>query len=492
MPAPSEAHTEAYNRCEVIGSPNYMAVEMLRNQPYDAPLVDWWSLGVILFEMLVGGPPFYGSVESEVFQNVIDYQTLLGDLAEVLEIADPVSAAVSKAAWSLVTSILREPDERSGFQEIMNSEFMNRCEMPTSGEKWRTFRETASPPFKPQLLGPFDCSYFPGAETVATNSVALGNWRPEMGMSIPQSPMLGTSDSFDGHSYLPRDPTQPPPLPLTHTHGVSSNNSRSSLSNSNSLSRTSSLGVPWCGDDGHDDDSHALMASFNRPVQQNRWSGSYSSAIFSSMSDESQHLYNRHSASSNDSMLYAVSSESDMKRAHRRSKMDCRTFSLSSCSIDAPVLQQADMELLGSNANYSQRALRVRRRHSLQRGSFAGESPSLRYSASELSVRGHSPRSLSSSSRSPLASPRRRDSLRVDNQSRAEEIVMQMLPPRETTAQDFEYIDNLFVEFDTRYGIAAHDLFACLLRRFISSPRNPKGIRTRVCVVIDHWRTCRP
>jgi serine/threonine protein kinase len=51
----------------IVGSPDYMSPEVLRQEGYGEE-VDWWSLGIIFFEVLLGGCPFAGDTPEEVFQ----------------------------------------------------------------------------------------------------------------------------------------------------------------------------------------------------------------------------------------------------------------------------------------------------------------------------------------------------------------------------------------------------------------------------------------
>jgi len=44
----------------VVGTPEYLSPEMFGGQGHDKN-VDWWSLGIILYEMLIGVTPFYSS-----------------------------------------------------------------------------------------------------------------------------------------------------------------------------------------------------------------------------------------------------------------------------------------------------------------------------------------------------------------------------------------------------------------------------------------------
>ncbi len=52
------------------GTPSYMAPEIVNRKEYYGPPVDMWSLGVLLYTMLCGNPPFRGMSDRELFRNI--------------------------------------------------------------------------------------------------------------------------------------------------------------------------------------------------------------------------------------------------------------------------------------------------------------------------------------------------------------------------------------------------------------------------------------
>jgi serine/threonine protein kinase len=55
----------------VLGTPDYLAPELLRKKPH-GPAVDWWSLGICLYEFLLGGPPFNDETPDKIFNNILE------------------------------------------------------------------------------------------------------------------------------------------------------------------------------------------------------------------------------------------------------------------------------------------------------------------------------------------------------------------------------------------------------------------------------------
>jgi len=149
---PHHLRRQSYNqrRCRqlaysTVGTPDYIAPEVFGQQGYNES-VDWWSVGVILFEMLVGYPPFYSEDPSVTCQKIMHWK-------KTLHI--PAEAGLSAEAADLIRKLIRDQSERlgsSGVADIMTHPFF-------AGISWETLRNSR-PPYVPEVRGETDTSHF--------------------------------------------------------------------------------------------------------------------------------------------------------------------------------------------------------------------------------------------------------------------------------------------------------------------------------------------
>uniref|UniRef100_A0A8C7W1Q7 non-specific serine/threonine protein kinase n=1 Tax=Oncorhynchus mykiss TaxID=8022 RepID=A0A8C7W1Q7_ONCMY len=140
-----EKDTREFLDKQVCGTPEYIAPEVILRQGYGKP-VDWWAMGVILYEFLVGCAPFFGDTPEELFGQVISDEIIWPEEEE----------ALPNDAQDLISKLLRQnPLERLGTGsafEVKQHRFFYNLD-------WNTLlRQKAE--FIPQLESEDDTSYF--------------------------------------------------------------------------------------------------------------------------------------------------------------------------------------------------------------------------------------------------------------------------------------------------------------------------------------------
>ncbi|KAK7864681.1 hypothetical protein R5R35_010944 [Gryllus longicercus] len=133
------------------GTPDYMAPEIIKGLKYNQ-CVDWWSFGVLVFEMLVGVSPFTGCDEDELFWSICNEQP-------------QYPRFLSREAHSLLTSLLeKDASKRLGTQGSPKGDVPDHVFF-RSVDWGELERRELEPPFRPRVKHPLDVQYFDKAFT---------------------------------------------------------------------------------------------------------------------------------------------------------------------------------------------------------------------------------------------------------------------------------------------------------------------------------------
>lgn len=169
------------------GTTEYLAPEVLLNENGYNKMVDFWSLGVLIFEMCCGWSPFYADSVQQMYKNIA--------YGKVKFPKD----ALSPAGRSFVKGLLnRNPNHRLGSKgdakELKAHPFFDDIDWELLVQK------RIPPPFRPHVTGELDTSNFDPEFTQNVGAHLLGQRNQNRLVSTPLSP--GLQANFNGFTYV--------------------------------------------------------------------------------------------------------------------------------------------------------------------------------------------------------------------------------------------------------------------------------------------------
>jgi hypothetical protein len=130
------------SEARILGTPDYLAPELLTRQPHGLE-VDWWSVGVCLYELMTGIPPFNDSTPELVFNNILNLN---------LEWPEGDESLSDSAMSAIMSLLVLDPAHRSDGSSIRKMALFE-------GIDWERCLDTTAP-FVPQPDDDTDTTYF--------------------------------------------------------------------------------------------------------------------------------------------------------------------------------------------------------------------------------------------------------------------------------------------------------------------------------------------
>ena len=177
----SESSTPLFNRTtsshanshhdvfeSVVGSPGYIAPEIVQRKRYTSSC-DWWSVGVICYEMLYGCPPFYSPDAETTCQKILHWRNHL---------TFPRDRGVPHVAVQFMSKLICDPKDRLDAEGVLAHPFFDRLNLS------RIREEQAA--FVPQLAHALDTKYFPQFDDTSSNASRTTTRDPQLRLLDPR------------------------------------------------------------------------------------------------------------------------------------------------------------------------------------------------------------------------------------------------------------------------------------------------------------------
>ena len=180
----------------VVGTNNYVAPEVLKGLGYDKSC-DWWSVGIILFEMIYGYPPFSSSKGKITRTKIVHWRKFL---------EYPQDHPVSAELTNLMSKLICDAPDRLGGEAILGENLDIASKMVMKGDAedikqhpwfqvfdWNEVHDSVAP-YVPQLNDKGDTSHFEEVDMELVKPILA---------SEPYVATAGVANPFEGFTYIP-------------------------------------------------------------------------------------------------------------------------------------------------------------------------------------------------------------------------------------------------------------------------------------------------
>ena len=131
------------------GSPEYAAPEMISFEGH-TNVCDWWSLGILIYELLYGNTPFFNLDKNRMYDLIITGSISYPKFIEIEGEETPRNYKVSEDAKNIISKLLeKDPNNRlgkNGLKEIQKHPFFNSINFEDLKKK------KVKCPFKPEII----------------------------------------------------------------------------------------------------------------------------------------------------------------------------------------------------------------------------------------------------------------------------------------------------------------------------------------------------